>query len=249
MTEQKKRSIHQYRPRGEAGAMPYSPQRDLANIYTPMLKEVFAGLDEPNWSPAIKEILSRYKITEAQLGEAVTVFVEAHRAFIRDRTVDSPATAFESAGIMRLPPAVRLVLFSRIGEVLMGGFFVALRDVTVQGQLTPGHDDLTAMIAAGRAVSARLSGHHPKVLHDALDKAQADAQEVHRTLAQSQAMVDELRRQILDNSKQLADQQSEIKKLRNYENSMIAYTERSWGGRLITAIRLGWDLLVNRKLA
>ena len=109
----KSRSIHQYRPKNDQGSMPYSPQRDLANIYTPMLKEVFLGMDEKHWSPHFKDLFEKYGVTQDDLGEAVNVFVEAHLLFTRDRKVANPADAFKKAGVDRLKPAVKISLFFR----------------------------------------------------------------------------------------------------------------------------------------
>lgn len=248
MTGPRRRSIQQYRPKGDVGAMPYSPQRDLANIYTPMLREVFAGLDEPNWSPPLREILNDYKITEAQLSETVTVFVEAHRLFIRDRTIDSPITAFERAGVMQLPAIVRLALFSRIGEVLTGGFFIALRDVTAQGALTPGHDDMTAMIGAGRAVASRLSGHRPKVLQDELERTKADVQETQRALEQSQQLNDALKRRIADNTEVAGEMRVLLIELKRSAEKLTSYTQQSFISRIGIGLSLFYKLVFKRKI-
>ncbi len=152
------RNVTQIRPKGDPGAAPYAPQRDISHIFLPMLREVFNSLDEKHWNRYFADWFQREGITEEQLGETVRVVTEAVRLFIRDREVNSPADAFAKAGIDKLPEVVKYSLFCRIGEVVIGGFFVALRDVTMQGVSSPSQDDMAAMIAAGRALSERLSG-------------------------------------------------------------------------------------------
>lgn len=151
------RSIYQYRPPKEPGALPYSPQRDLAHIYMPMLKEAFCSLDEEHWSDEWKALCDREGVTQDDFSIAVEVFAEAHRLFIRERTVTCPGEAFLQAGLERMHPTARLLLFARLGEVIMGGWFIAIRDVTLQGQVTPAQYDFLEMITAGRELAAKLA--------------------------------------------------------------------------------------------
>lgn len=178
-------ALNQIRPKGEPDAPPYAPQRDLANIYLPMLREVFTSLDQANWPPYFQQMFAQDGVTEEQLGQTVTVMVEAHRLFIRDRTVNSPIEAFVAAGINDLPPAARHALFSRIGEVVAGGFFMALRDVTMQGQLSPVHSSMADMIAAGRELSARLSGDLRVYEVTEIERMRASEEETARAMTQS----------------------------------------------------------------
>jgi hypothetical protein len=190
-----KRSIYQYRPKGDPEGMPYAPQRDLAYVYTPMLREVFAGLDRENWSDYFREWLEAEGITEEDLGDGVKCFVEAHRMFIRDRSVSSPEEAFEKSGFIDLPHPARIMLFERIGEVVMGGWFIALRDVTMHGQMSPQAPDIAEFIAAGRMLAHRLSGHSPREEDEQegrLELAEAEAEEVERALYQSRDTIRDL---------------------------------------------------------
>ncbi len=195
-----KRSVHQYRPKGNPDGMPYAPQRDLAYIYTPMLREVFAGLDRENWSPYFRDWLELEGITEEDLSAGVRCFVEAHRMFIRDRSVNSPEEAFEKSGFIDLPHPARIMIFERIGEVVMGGWFIALRDVTMHGQMSPQAPDIAEFIAAGRTLAHRLSGHPPWEANDEyvekLELAIAETEEIERALHQSQDVVRGLNFQI-----------------------------------------------------
>lgn len=134
----------------------YAPERDLAHLYSPMFVEVLNGLRTGNWSEAMREIIPE-PLTEEQLAEGAGCMTNAMDTFIRDDEVDSPLKAFAKAGFYKLPALVQLVLFARIGEVVTGGFAVALRDVTVRGDLPP--SGFMRMIAAGREFAAGFSGH------------------------------------------------------------------------------------------
>lgn len=225
------RSIHQYRPKGNPEGLPYAPQRDLAYIYTPMLCEVFAGLDFENWSDYFREWLDAEGVTEADLGEGVKCFVEAHRMFIRDRSVKSPADAFEKSGFLDLPNPVRIMLFERIGEVVMGGWFIALRDVTMHGRMSPQAPDIAEFIAAGRILSCRLSGHAPRRVDELeirSEKAFVLAEEAERALDQSHATIQGLGIQ-LKKAKAVYDH---VHKIRNFG------LWKRFGGAVMLAYRL-----------
>lgn len=242
------RSITNYRPKGDPDAAPYSPQRDLANIYTPMLKEAFMGLDQVNWADYFKDWLKATKVTEEDLGRGVQCFVEAHRLFIRDRTVKDPHTAFEKAGFWDLPAPVRILIFERIGEVVMGGFFVAIRDVSCQGRPSPIHTDFMEMIAAGRLVAGVLSQHRPRELDAeqlSIEKAIAELEEFKRIYTQLLAENEEIRK-----ARYQAETMRDSFKLRA-ETAAPAYDwyvalPRAFFPKLWACVRLAWEGLPGR---
>jgi len=236
------RSIHQYRPKGDPGALPYSPQRDLANIYTPMLKEVFYGLDEKNWAPYMREWFEKEGVDEEMVGKAVQVFVEAHRLFIRDRKVTCPADAFEQAGINHLPPAVRVALFERMGQVLMGGFFIALRDTTMQGQQSAVATDLVEMIAAGRAVANRLSGHEYRDVDATLERDRAEAEETKRVLEQAHSLLEDRTREAYQAASELDAYKGRFAKLEGLLAYLAVIKQSNWLVRGWRCLYFAWRL-------
>lgn len=147
----------QFRPKGSTGPM-YNPQRDLAYCYMPALEEAVKGLTveaAPSW---LKDIAVEAEVTEDTLASAVQTLLNAHELFITDLAIREPAEALEKSGFLYLPPAVRILLLYRLGEVLMGGFFVAIRDVTRYGELPPDEVGLERGVAAGRVISEALAG-------------------------------------------------------------------------------------------
>lgn len=219
------RQVHQIRPEGDPSAPPYAPQRDVANIFLPMLREVFTSLDEKNWNPFFQRMFEQHGITEDQLGELVTKFMEAHRLFIRDRTVNSPADAFEQAGLTAAADPVKYALFCRLGEVVTGGFFIALRDVTMQGHESAVASDMATMIAAGIELAHRLDGviaSHPVGVYET---AIATASERQRVIAQ-------LHQQ----------QQQDQAKMAPWVQLSHNFNRASWWYRPLLAIQTAWRL-------
>ncbi len=242
------RHVNQFRPKGDPNAPMYSPQRDVANIFTPMLREVFRGLDAENWTPFFKAWFEREGITQEQLGESVAVFMEAHRLFIRDREVNSPADAFVKAGAGNLPDAVKYALFCRLGEVISGGFFVALRDVTMQGQHSNLQDDMASMIAAGRALSKRMSGAMGFYEEGAAERWQADSEESRRVVKQLQEAAAEAEtQQRLDRSTaQLWERR--FQELARQVDPIVQAKCSGWFVRIFRTIRVAWLVYWKRLL-
>lgn len=185
------RQVNQFRPKGDPTASPYAPQRDLANIFLPMLRETFASLDAANWNDFFKELFESRGITEEDLGKIVPKFAEAYRLFIRDRTVDSPMKAFEQAGLTDEADPVKYALFCRLGEVVTGGFFIALRDVTMQGHESPCASDMASMLAAGRELAHRLDGRLANYEVGEYETAVAGLEEKLRVIHQLQTMLEQ----------------------------------------------------------
>lgn len=191
------RSVQQFRPAGSPNMPMYSPQRDLANIYGPMVVEVLTGLSVEHLSPLFQGWLEG-KIVEEELAKAAQVLGEAHRLFVREPDVTTPSDAIDRA-IQRYGepcPQAMAILFARIGEVLMGGFFVAIRDVTTQGHLSSIHDSFMEMIAAGRELSQRLSGQLVENDVTQASKLAAEVEERSRVLGQAQRQLQEAQQRI-----------------------------------------------------
>ena len=240
------RHVNQVRPKGDPEAFPYSPQRDLANIYLPMLVEAVSGLDPENMPAEYCTWMETEGITLDVLSEAVKLLVETHQQFIRNRDIKTPADAFAVTGFLDLPWAVKGILFSRIGEVLIGGFFVGVRDVTLSGYSSPTQADMAELIAAGRELSRVLSGHaphRPEAAMQMMETAIADHEETKRVLAQAQTMLQA--KQQLFNVSQQTLQESEARvaaaeaKEEEFQSAMqeahTAYDELSEQTRSLTA--------------
>jgi len=145
----------QFRPFGSDGPL-YSPQRDLAYIYAPAMKEALTALDRVQWTEEIRELIGQLGITEADIALGVERLVEAHKYFVNDSDVDVPVKALIYSGWYATPTAARYLIYGRLGEVILGGFFLALRDVTQQGKASPQAADIADFIAAGVGVARRL---------------------------------------------------------------------------------------------
>lgn len=172
------------RPQGQPDAMPYSPQRDLANIYLPAMRETAVGLDRVNWEEYFSGWAEACGITDEQLGEGIRLIAEAHRLFVGDATIKNARDALRRVGFFDLPTPVRILIFERFGEVITGGFFVAIRDVTRAGDVPPQLNDLADFVAVSRSVSQEFGSYRSlATMHARPDGMQVMIEEQQRALA------------------------------------------------------------------
>ena len=125
------------------------------------MKEALWALDKPNWLEYFKPWAEATNLTEEALSLGVKTFVDAQTMFTGDPTIKSAADALDKSGFNRQPAIVRILLYCRIGEVMTGGFFYALRDVTMEGCAPANICDIAGMVGEGRLVAERLAGKKP----------------------------------------------------------------------------------------
>ena len=152
-----KRTGLQVRPRGSDGPL-YNPQRDLAYVYAPAMREALRALDQVNWTSELRGVIDQLGITEEDISVAVGKLTEAHRYFVGDDTVQEPVDALNKVGWYDVKPGARYLIYGRLGEVMLGGFFIALRDVTAPGQGVLQGKEICDLVAAGKLVMERGSG-------------------------------------------------------------------------------------------
>lgn len=155
-----KRHVMQVRPRQGDGP-PYSPQRDLAWLYAPAMKEALVALDQVNWTEEMAEIITILGITEEDISEAVGKLTKAHRYMVNRRDVTEPVHALERACWYDVDPGARYLIYGRLGEVMLGGFFIALRDTSEYADESSQAVEIADFIAAGKLVMERGSGKVP----------------------------------------------------------------------------------------
>ena len=143
----------QVRPRGGGDA--YSPQRDLAYCYPPAMKEALRALDKERWTDEVRALFRTLHVTENEVSRAVKALTDAHTAFIMDPQVKCAVDALRNAGWYNQRAEVRYLIYGRLGEVMLGGFFLAIRDVRMLGEEPPHSREIADFIVEGLRV-ARL---------------------------------------------------------------------------------------------
>jgi hypothetical protein len=149
--------LTQIRPKNGTGPQ-YSPQRDLAWIYAPAMREAVRALDQVNWSDDIQRICKQCNVTEEDITLAVGKLTEAHRYMVNHPDVEQPVDALDKVGWYNVHPVARYLIYGRLGEVMLGGFFLALRDTSEFAKEAAQAKEIADFIAAGQMVMQRGSG-------------------------------------------------------------------------------------------
>lgn len=146
-----------FRPKSGASAPYYAPHRDVAYIYRSICAHAFKGLEEANWEDWYGDYLRNAKITEEELGEGCRLLAEAHNHFTGDASIETANQALERVGFYDLPYPVIITIFARLGMVLVGTFFMGLRDVTMAGADPNEHCGVEEIVQHGREIAERLT--------------------------------------------------------------------------------------------
>ncbi len=180
----------QIRPKG--GGDPYSPQRDLAYCYPAAMKEALRALDQENWTDEVQGLFWGLRVTEEEVSLAVKALTDAHLAFIMDPQVKHADDALRNAGWYEARPEVRYFIYGRLGEVMLGGFFLAIRDVRMLGEELPHPREVADFIVEG----LRVAGRSPEISAPApVDKScHVQLQFARRALKEKQQMYAGLQR-------------------------------------------------------
>lgn len=142
-----------YRPQGSAGPL-YHPERDFAYITPTLMRQAIDNMSEPP-NPEIEEWKKANNIGEAEIIAAAEALADAQRDFVS--TAD-PVTSLHQAlhrhDYFALPVAVRLLLQAMVGEVMIGAWFRAVREVSIKGEESPVQNEMCRFSAAVREFAA-----------------------------------------------------------------------------------------------
>jgi hypothetical protein len=120
------------------------------------MKEALHSLDEANWTVEIRELFRILNVTEEEVSIAVKAITDAHLAFITDPEVHYADDALRTAGWYNQRPEVRYLIYGRLGEVMLGGFFLAIREVRMLGDEPPHATEIADFIVEGLRVAQQL---------------------------------------------------------------------------------------------
>lgn len=143
-----------YKEKGSSGPL-YHPERDYAYITPTLMKQAIENLEAPVQAE-VKQWKETNDITEAEIIAASTALADAQRDFVNGA---DPVSSLEQAlnrrdwFAVRLP--VRLYLLSTIGEVIVGAWFKAVREVTEVGEESPAQNEMCRFSATVREFTAR----------------------------------------------------------------------------------------------
>lgn len=142
-----------YKPRDGAGPA-YNPERDFAYITPTFMRQAIENMSAPP-NPEFEAWKIANNIGEAEIVAAATALADAQHDFV-DATdpVDSLYTALHRRKYYALPFPVRLLLSAMVGDVMIGAWFKAVREVSHVGEESPAQNEMCRFSAAVREFAA-----------------------------------------------------------------------------------------------
>lgn len=143
--------------RSQQDSRMHAPERDIAYLFPKLCQAALKPFDDPTSLPGwLSTYLSSNHVTQAEIGEAAVRLATAFNYFTNDPTVKTAVDALQKARFLECRPPVQLIIYSRIGEMCLGSFFVGIRDVTQDGSLPPGHATFQQILEDARETARVL---------------------------------------------------------------------------------------------
>lgn len=146
-----------YRQKGDNGPM-YNPERDYAYI-TPTLMRIAIESLEANESTSKAQWREQQNITTEEINAALTALACAQRDFVN---AADPVKSFDQAlsryDFFGFRYAVQQYIFATIGEIFCAAWFKAVREVSLVGEESPAHADMSRFTASVREFTNRHRG-------------------------------------------------------------------------------------------
>lgn len=143
-----------YRQQHSNGPL-YHPERDFAYITPTLLRQAIENLEAPS-SEETKHWKELNDITQAEIIAAAEALADAQRDFVSGA---DPVTSLEQAlnrrGWQQLRYPVRQYVLAAIGEVILGAWFTAVREVTQVGEESPTQNEMCRFSSMVREFTAR----------------------------------------------------------------------------------------------
>jgi hypothetical protein len=147
-----------YRKKGDAGPL-YNPERDYAYITPTLMVTAIENMDRE--AVGQEEVTWRQanNITAEDVVKVAEAVADAQRDFVNAADpVHSLTQALARHGFYHLRFPVRQLFFASIGEVFLGAWFKAVREVSCVGEESPASTDMARFAATVREFVRREGG-------------------------------------------------------------------------------------------
>lgn len=118
-------------PPGKATRL-YNPNRDLAYLYTGLVRTVADSLEDNTWAISL-ELLKSYDVTMDELGEACKAYIDYISMAASGEGSPDCVDALEKAGWFKLRPVVQHAFCAVIGRIITGMMYAGVRDINYEG--------------------------------------------------------------------------------------------------------------------
>lgn len=107
----------------------YNPERDLAHLGPFLVKGAMHAMETKTWEPWLKQFCDEQGITYESIIEsgAPLKLAQALNLIIKS---EHPPAAMKEVGFDKLPGALQLLFYGRLGQVLLAAIWSGVKDVS-----------------------------------------------------------------------------------------------------------------------
>lgn len=107
----------------------YTPERDIAHVGPYLLRGAMTAMDPDSWEPWLQEFNAANGITYESIMESKAPLLLAEALNLMIKEVHPPA-AMKKVGFDKLSPAMQMLFYARMGQVLLGAIWSGVKDVS-----------------------------------------------------------------------------------------------------------------------
>lgn len=128
--------------KGHVDTRRYNPSRDIAYAWPNLMKAALVGFDKEVHEPITERLIQEFNISDRELGELVDRYAHYFKACLDqgEKNYKGPEDALAACGFFDLPVTHQAVILCRLGQVITGAFYYAIRDVHVDSDDPPFND-------------------------------------------------------------------------------------------------------------
>jgi len=135
--------------------MPYAPYRDIAHFFPHLARAAAYGLAREAWDPWLAGYLEHTNVDESCLGDAAVVLAKLINTSTAAE-LEGVVPWLEGAGFFELPAPAQFALLAEIGQVVLGMFFMGIREATAINTRPALSEEL---VKVGQEVQTALAEH------------------------------------------------------------------------------------------
>lgn len=152
--------------KGHVDTRRYNPSRDIAYAWPNMMQAALVAFEKEKNEPITAFLLQEFNISDRDLGELLHRYANYFKECLAqgDKNYKLPEDALAACGFFDLPVSHQAVILTRLGQIITGAFFFAIRDVHVDSDDPPLND--AKIVALGKAAKeAFIKQAKPKWYH------------------------------------------------------------------------------------
>jgi hypothetical protein len=128
--------------KGHIDVRRYNPSRDIAYAWPNLMQAALTAYDKETNEPITARLIEEFGVSDQDIGELVARYANYFKECLAqgDKNFKTPEDALVASGFLDLPVTHQAVILVRMGQIITGAFFYAIKDVHVDADEPPFND-------------------------------------------------------------------------------------------------------------